>query len=642
MSLHRIVLVAAALAIAVAPPVTATPVPELPVGDFFKDAEFTSASLSPDGTYLAVSVPQGDRTVLAILNTADMSLSAKFDYGRSKHIDSVRWVSDERFAMFVSEKVGRFDFRIGGADMYFANVDGTRRIDVPLGNFYSIVDTLRDDDRYILVSRSIDNAFLYRLDTMTGEVRTVATAPLDSGSFVVDNDGQVRYAVGQDRDNTLATLRRVADRWELVHRQALGDGASRIPWGMDADGQRVVMSVSDNGEPARIVKVDEESRVETLLARNANVDPSGVITSSDGRQVLGVRFIDGLPSHSWVVTEHPETRLFAGLEQAFPRHAVSFTSMSEDGRLVLLLVYSDIDPGSYYLFNRETGQARFLLSRMSWIKPEQMSEMRPITVKARDGVKLHGYITIPRGSDGKNLPMILNPHGGPHGPRDLWGFNPEVQFLANRGYAVLQINFRGSGGYGDAFEAKGFRNWGTTMIDDMTDAVQWAVDQGIADANRICTYGASYGGFAALQSVVREPQRYRCTIGYVGVYSLPLMFRDGDIPESESGRAYLRRVLPESLAEQQSQSPAYNIDRIRVPVMLVHGERDVRVPMSHFRLLRERLVEAGRPPEKIVLEEREGHGFFDFQNQVELYTAMEAFLDRHIGDRAAADASSVQ
>lgn len=631
---------ALATAIVFALPAAAQKVPELPVGDFFKDPEFTSASLSPDGSYLAISVPQGDRTVLAVLKTADMSLQSKFDYGANKHIDSVRWVSDERFAMFVSEKVGRFDFRVGQADMFFANVDGTRRIDVPNGNVFSIVDTLRDDDRNILVQRSIDNAFLYRLDTMTGRVDTVATAPLDFGSFVVDHDARVRYAFGRDEDNTQSTYRRVGDKWELVHQQAMGEGSSRRPWGMDSENERVIMSVSDSGEPARVVMVGADGESETLLARNGNVEPMGAVTSSDGKHLLAVRFMDGLPGHKWVAPEHPETRLLAGLEQAFPNHAVTFASMSEGGRHVLLLAYSDIDPGSYYLFDRETGQARFLLSRMSWIKPEQMSEMRPITVKARDGVELHGYLTVPRGSDGKNLPLILNPHGGPHGPRDMWGFNPEVQFLANRGYAVLQINFRGSGGYGDAFESKGFRNWGTTMIDDMTDAVQWTVDQGIADANRICTYGASYGGYAALQSVVREPQRYRCTIGYVGVFSIPLMFQDGDIPETESGRAYLRRVHPQSLAEQRAQSPAYNIERIQVPVMLVHGERDVRVPMSHFRLLRDRLVAAGRPPEKIVLEAKEGHGFFDFQNQVDLYTAMEAFLDKHIGSPTAASGSA--
>ena len=614
-------------------------VPELPVGDFFRDAEYTSISMSPKGTYLAVSVPQADRTVLAILRTSDLSIQSKFDYGENKHIDDIAWVSDQRFIMFVTQKVGRFDFRIGRADMYIANVDGSRRIDVPGGNFYSLVDTLRDDDRHVLVSRSIDNSFLYRLDTFTGEVDTVATSPLDFGTFIVDGEGRVRYAVGGDEDNSQATYRRVGDGWQLVHRRKMGEGGSQVPWGIAEDG-RVIMSISDDGEPSRIAKVDAATREETLLAKNENVEPIGWLASSDGRDLLAVRFMDGIPAYQWVDRDHPETKLAAGLVQAFPNHAVAIQDISEDGKLVLLTAYSDVDPGSAYLFNRETGQARFLMSRMSWIKPEQMSEMRPITLRARDGVELHGYLTIPRGSDGKNLPLILNPHGGPHGPRDLWGFNAEVQFLANRGYAVLQINFRGSGGYGDAFEAKGFRNWGTTMIDDMTDAVRWTIEQGIADPNRICTYGASYGGYAALQSVVREPEMYRCTIGYVGVFSIPLMFKDGDIPQSESGRAFLRRVHPESLAEQRAQSPAYNIDRIRVPVMLVHGERDQRVPMSQFRLLRDRLVEAGRPPEKIVLEEREGHGFFDFQNQVDLYTAMEAFLDRHIGEGAAPAAAS--
>jgi dipeptidyl aminopeptidase/acylaminoacyl peptidase len=300
----------------------------------------------------------------------------------------------------------------------------------------------------------------------------------------------------------------------------------------------------------------------------------------------------------------------------------------------LLRTFSDRDPGSYFLFDRKTNQAKYLLSAMSWIDPEKMASMQPFSFKARDGRTIHGYITLPPDRDGGPLPMILHPHGGPHGPRDMWGFNPEVQFLANRGYAVLQVNFRGSGGYGSEFERAGYRNWGTAMIDDMTDAVDWAIARGIADKDRICTYGASYGGYAALQSVVRNPDKYRCTIGYVGVYSLPLMFKDGDIPDSESGRNYLERVLPVDLAEQQRQSPAFNVDRIRIPVMLVHGGKDERVPMSQYRLLKKNLEQAGRPPEVTIVEDKEGHGFYDFDNQVELYTAMEAFLDKHIGDKS--------
>ena len=215
----------------------------------------------------------------------------------------------------------------------------------------------------------------------------------------------------------------------------------------------------------------------------------------------------------------------------------------------------------------------------------------------------------------------------------MWGFNPEVQFLANRGYAVLQVNFRGSGGYGNKFERLGYRNWGTTMIDDMTDAVDWAVREGIADGSRVCTYGASYGGYAALMSVVRNPTKYKCTVGYVGVYSLPLMKTDGDIPRDASGRNYLARVLPESASELQAQSAVFNIDRINVPVMLVQGGKDERVPTSQYRALKDALAKAGKPIEVDILEPKEGHGFYDFDNQVNLYTKMQAFFDKYIGNK---------
>jgi dipeptidyl aminopeptidase/acylaminoacyl peptidase len=561
-----------------------------------------------------------------------MTLVGKWDYGEKRHIDRVRWVNDERFLMYVTRKLGRFDARVGTGDVYASNVDGTKRADIPNGGFYSIADMSWDDPRTILVERSIDSAFLSKLDVYTGEVRTVATAPIRFGSFLVDHDGQVRYAFGQEENLEAVTLRRDGDKWTTLHSAAMG-GAVQTPVAMAADNKRVVFEVSDKGEPARLVMMDPDSSVSTPLASNPNVDSMGYLFSSDERDLLAVAYMDGMPHYTFVNKDHPESKTYAGLINAFPDHAISFGGISRDGRLVLFRAYSDIDPGSYYLFDRQTGEAKFLLAAMDWIKPEQMSPMEAITFKARDGVTVHGYLTVPRFSSGKDLPLILHPHGGPHGVRDRWGFNPEVQFLANRGYAVLQVNFRGSGGYGNEFESKGYRNWGTTMVNDMTDAVDYVVSQGIADKNRVCTYGASYGGYAALQTVVREPSKYQCTIGYVGVYSLPLMFKDGDIPETESGRNFQMRVLPETLAEQQAQSPAYNIDKIKVPVMLVHGAKDERVPMSQYRLLNERLEEAGRPPEVKIVEEKEGHGFYDFQNQVDLYTAMEAFLDKHIGPK---------
>ncbi|WP_411831833.1 alpha/beta hydrolase family protein [Pseudoxanthomonas mexicana] len=607
---------------------------KVPVEDFFKDPEFTSVTLSPTGEYITVAVPQADRTVLTAFRIADMKLIGKWDYGKQYHAERVRWVNDKRFFTYVSRKLGRYDFRVGTPDVHASDVDGKRRIMIPNGGTYQLVDLLENDPDNILVQRSVDSAYLFKLNVNDGKVRTVATAPVRFGSFLVDHEQKLRYVIGREENNESVTLRRDGDKWSEIHRAAMGD-SQHMPLGFDATNRLVYTVVSEKGEPAGLYAIAADTEQRELLSTNANVEANGYLASSDGRELLGVTYADGYPVTDFINRDHPETKTYAGLINAFPDGAVRFDGISKDGRYVLLRVYSDVDPGSYYLFDRKTSQAKFLLAAMEWIKPAQMSPMKPFSFTARDGTRVHGYITVPAGSSGKNLPLVLHPHGGPHGPRDNWGFNPDVQFLASRGYAVLQVNFRGSGGYGNAFERKGYRNWGMSMIDDMTDAVQWAVQEGVADPGRICTYGASYGGYAALQSIVREPERYKCAIGYVGVYSLPLMFRDGDIPQTDSGRNYLRRILPESVVEQQAQSAAFNVDRIRVPVMLVHGERDERVPMSQYRALKSALVSAGRPPEVEILAPKEGHGFQELENNVRLYNALEAFLDKHIGSKSA-------
>lgn len=632
--MNVVVLLRVVLGIALLSVMATATAERLPVGDFFKDPEFSNVSLSPDGRYITISVPRGDRTVLAAFEVDGMKLVGKWDYGKNQHIDRVRWVNEERFILYITEKTGRFDYRVGTPDLALSNVDGSKRKSIPHGGTYQIADMNWDDPQTILVQRSFKSTFLFKLNVYTGKLTTVATAPLRTGQFVLDGEGKVRYAIGQKDDKLdIVTLRRDGEEWTTVHSAPMGESV-QLPLGFDRDNTRVLFALSDAGEPTRLAMVDPESGEAQLLSRNPNVDYSGLLLSRDERDVLAVRYEDGLPTYEFVAPDHPEAKVYAGLLQAFPDRAVEFSGVSRDGRYILLRAYSDIDPGSYYLFDRSSAKARFLLAAREWIDPAQMSPMRAISLTARDGTALHGYLTIPRGSDGKNLALILHPHGGPHGVRDQWGFNPEVQFLANRGYAVLQVNFRGSGGYGNAFESMGYRNWGTTMVDDMTDAVNWVVSQGIADPARLCTYGASYGGYAALQSVVRNPELYRCAIGYVGVYSIPLMFKDGDIRENDIGRSFLKRVHPETQAERQAQSPAFNIDRIKVPVMLVQGGKDVRVPPSHYRLLKEGLAEAGRPIEVDILEPKEAHGFYDRDNQVRLYTAMQEFLDRHIGARA--------
>ena len=605
---------------------------EVPIRDFFKDAEFTSISVSPDGRHMAVTVPQEDRTVLAVLRVADNGVVGKWDFGVDRHFRQVYWANDERLLFYVTFKTGRFDFETSKGDLYASNIDGTQRIDIPNGMFYQIVSLTPEDPRTILVQRSIETAYLSKLDIYNGRLVTVATAPVEQGSFLVDHDRNPRFVSGAMNDGRNVTYRRDGDKWTLVH-ESERNGATYAPLGFAGDNRHAYMAKGMDGKPESIVLLDTETREEKQLSHNGTVSPSGFVWSSDRKTLLGVLYEDGTPYWDWIAKDHPETIAYAGLLKAFPDKMLYFLRPSDDGRYLALRSYSDKSPSEAFLFDRQTGKAKFLAGSMEWIKPDEMSPMLPISFKARDGLQLHGYVTIPAGSNGKNLPMIVNPHGGPHGPRDEWGFNPEVQLFANRGYAVLQVNYRGSGGYGNAFEGMGYRKWGTTMQDDLTDAVKWAVSQGIADPDRICIYGASYGGYAALMSAVREPDLYRCTVGYVGVYDLDIQ-RDADFMAHESGRNYLKDAYPTSKAERVAQSPAYAVDKLKIPVMLVHGAKDVRVPIRNMNFLISQMEKAGKKPEIVVVEPKEAHGFRDIENNVNLYTKMLAFFDKYIGPGA--------
>jgi len=604
---------------------------DIDVRDFFRHSEVNDIELSPTGEFLAVTVPQDDRTLLAVLRTADKGIVAKWDYGENMHVVDVTWVNDERFLVRVAEKRGSFDYLVSDAHVYAANADGSKRMQLTLGNTYELVDLLDDEPRHVLMQRTVERPNLFKVDVYTGRMSKVAVSPVESGGFAVDHDGKVRYAIGANDKLQLETWRREGDDWKKVAVVDSMGGASQVPVGFTADNRGVYMLASTSGEPRRLLLLDPETGKESELFSNKFADVGELIWSHDRKRLLGVSYEPDFPRKKYFDGDDEETALLASLDLSFKDFAVDITSASRDGRYLLAWVYSDVDPGRAFLYDRKLGKATYLLSARPWIDPAQMAPMKPIRFQARDGLVLNGYLTLPPGSDGRKLPLIVNPHGGPHGPRDEWRYSPEVQYFASRGYAVLQVNYRGSGGYGADFMAAGYQRWGGVMQDDLTDAVKWAIGQGHADADRVCIYGASYGGYAALMSVVREPDLYRCAVGYVGVYSLPMFKRKGDIPESEFGQSYLARVVPSDEAEQKAQSPAYNADRIRVPVMLVQGRKDRRVPIEQMEFLIERMKAAGKAPEQVVIEDKEGHGFYDLENNAELYPKMLAFFEKHIG-----------
>jgi len=296
---------------------------------------------------------------------------------------------------------------------------------------------------------------------------------------------------------------------------------------------------------------------------------------------------------------------------------------------------SDVLPGSYYLFDAKAGKMEWLVDQRPWIKPKEMAAMKPVRYKARDGLEIPAYLTLPSAGEQKNLPLLMIIHGGPWVSGDNWGFDPEAQFFASRGYAVLQPNFRGTLHYGWKHFSSSFGQWGLAMQDDISDGVKWAVDQGIADPKRVCIYGASYGGYATMMGLAKTPELYRCGINYVGVTDLNLNLTAtwSDYAESE----YLRYNAKEMLGDVDKDaerlkrtSPVELASRIKAPVFMAYGAADRRVPIEHGQRMKSALESAGNKPAVWIVADGEGHGFRDPKNVKMVYEAMEKFLAENL------------
>lgn len=614
---------------------------EVPIENFFKHSEFRDIRLSPDGKYLAATVPDEETQALVVMELATRKVTGAARFTDSREVGSFTWASNTRLAFTMSDRVGGLVAPFARGELLFMDVRGRDRAAYAGGSRVSVLtNPLLDDDQHVIVTdyvpgnrREEADTVLYRVNVRTARGSVVAYSPVPNARFLVDFDGNPRVAVGERGFRRSEVHYYDADQssWRLIYEQAKSE-QDLTPLAMHPDGVRFYARRTEAAGPSGIYLVDPTGTME-LVVNDAVSDPGGFVSSLDGRELIAVDFLAATPRREYLNPQHPDARLLAGLEQAFPDHWVNLVSGTKDGRLAVFLVTSDREPGQFFLFDRENGRATYLASRSDWVKSEQMAKMQPVQFKARDGLTIHGWLTLPNGVEPRGLPLIVNPHGGPHGPYDRWGFNADVQLLASRGYAVLQPNFRGSGGFGRAFEEAGYREWGGTMQDDVTDATKWAIEQGIADPERICLYGASYGAYASLMGVAKEPELYRCAMGFVGVYDLEMMYRRGDIRERTAGNEYLEQVLSRSSAELAARSPAQLAERIQVPVIIVAGGRDRRTPPAQSELMVEQLKKAGKGHlvEEFWVERGEGHGFYKVENNVRLFSTMLNFFDRHIG-----------
>lgn len=620
----------------------------VPAIDFSKYPDAYEVALSPSGKHVAITKPTdtGLETELVVIDT-ETGDTNRLRFGKLNHVTDVVWTDDDRIvlARARNEPLEPRPYSLG--QLFSTNRTGSDQ-EVLFGQFRgsglgaskrndegtaSLVKVLDQEPGKALVNfRCRDcgdkpTTTIYKVDTVTGKRDRVDFIP-EPAWLVFDHEGRARIrSTWDDEDEPILAYRPTSGtEWMPMPKSLAGydiDFARFAP-----DNNTVYAAVSDAGEASKMYKIDLANGTRTLLPSLDGTSPAYYESAGRNGLPFAVVYNESETSVRYLEPQSEFAQLHAGLMNSFPGQLVSFDGFSRDNNIVLFHVWSDRNPGVWYLHNRSTRKTRIVAEAMPWIDPDRMSRTRPIKFAGKDGTVIHGLYTA--ASDAAR-PLIVMPHGGPHKVYDSWGFDSDAQFFASRGYGVLQVNFRGSGGRGSNFVKQGYREWGGKMQDDIVAGVRYVIDSGFSKPDQICTYGASYGGYAALMQPIRFPELYRCAIGYVGVYDLTKMKSTGDINKSASGRRYLDRVLGSDDAALSGISPAHNVDKIKVPVFLAQGKLDQRVPMAQFNSLRKEMESRGINVDTMV-EPNEGHGFYSPQARAELYERVERFLQKHIGE----------
>lgn len=621
------------------------------LADFARHAQFIDVKISPLGNYLAATMRSDDgRIELIVLDiTQQMKAISRASFADDRSIHTFHWANNDRIVFTLSIEAGSKEQARPTGELFAINPDGRRQLSLfgPNGRdkdraSAQVIDWLPEDDKHIIIStrpwtRSETYTTVYRLNIDTGRKRQLARPPLREAQVLTDFSGQPRLAVGVDvqRDNEIVILFRggASRDWREIKRYDADQGGFE-PLAFLSKENKILGLDNRATDTKAIITLDLDTAEEKLLFSHPEVDVSPIVAMQQGvtGEVIGAFYeSQQLEYHFFDQVLNSEFRDdLAGLVEAFEQRMVQIASSTADGQSMIVTVSSADEPSQFYLFDRTTKQVQFLTSSRPWLDTESMPKTHTIVYEARDGQKIHALLTLPNDATEK-LPLILMPHGGPIGVRDSLFFNREVKVLAQHGYAVLQPNFRGSGGFGRSFQAAGYQNWGTVMIDDMTDGVNYLIEQGIADKNRVCSSGASYGGYAALMSAIREPELYKCVIAYVGVYDLEMLFDTGDIPERQSGLNFLERTVGRDPDIWHTQSPLRHIDKLEAPVFIVHGEKDQRATIDHALALKKEL-EKNQHPYQWLVKENEGHGFYIPENNIELWSKLLEFLSTHLSD----------
>lgn len=600
--------------------------PKIPLEDFFRLPTRTAYQLSPNGRFYSFLKPWQDRlnVFVAPIGGEAQRITSSTD----RDIQGYAWVNDD-VLVYIKDKGGDENYHL-----YSVAIDGSGVRDLtPFeGVKAGLLDDLKDDRDHVLIEMNLRDRQVfdvYKINVLTGESQMAAENPGNVGGWMTDHDGNVRVAYVMDGLKRVVLYRdKASEDFRPIFETGFEDTAGPVEF--TADNKNLYVISNLDRDTTALYTFDPVSKAFTgLLYERSDVDLSGIMWSDKRKKLLGVRYYTDKNHRHFFDAE--TKALFERLEKRFPAYSVGISSMSKDETKMIISVASDRMPGKLYYHDLANPDEFTLVADLyPWIDEENMAEMKPISYKTDDGLTIHGYLTLPVGAEPKNLPLVVNPHGGPEA-RDTWGYSPEVQFLANRGMAVLQVNYRISTGYGKAFWKAGFKQWGRKHQDDITQGVAYLLDQSIADPKRIGIYGASYGGYATLMGLIKTPDLYACGIDYVGVSNLFTLLESLP-PYWELVREEFYETMghPERDKELLKEvSPVFHADKIKAPLFIAQGANDPRVNKRESDQMVEAMKKRGVTV-RYMVKDNEGHGFHNQENRFDFYRAMEEFLTEHL------------
>lgn len=597
----------------------------------FGNPEKASPQISPDGTLLAYLAPV-DNVLNVWIRTVGQEDDKPVTKDDDRGIRSYFWAADSKRILYLQDVGGNENWRLYGVDLTTDEIKDY----TPFENVQvRIVDRNKHFPNELLIAMNKENPQVhdvYHLDLTTGDMELVARNPGNFAGWATDPNFKVRGALATNPEGGTDLMLRESEEgsWDKFITWGSEDVLTSGPVSFNLGGDSLYLIDSRNVNAGRLIKMDIADKGFDVIAEDPQYDVSGALIHPDRYEVQAVSFTRA--RQEWKVLDESIRSDFEAISK-LDHGDYEIINRDDADQTWLVRFDKDNGPVAYWAYDRNTRQGTFLFYNRPVLTEYTLASIEPVSFKSRDGLTIHGYITYPPGKERRNLPMVLNVHGGPW-YRDTWGYAPEAQWLANRGYVCLQVNFRGSTGYGKDFVNASNKEWGGKMHNDLVDAVNWAVEQGIADPEKIAIYGGSYGGYAALVGATFTPDLFCCAVDIVGPANL-MTWINSIPPYWSAMRAILYQRIGNPETEEEllkSRSPLFKVDQIKIPMLIAQGANDPRVPKAESEQIVDALKEKGIDYEYLLFED-EGHGFAKPENRLEFYGAAEGFLAKHLGGR---------